>query len=131
MSAADEQTWSLLAHVGPLLISFLSIPGFVFPLVVLFVKGKNSARVRSHATEALNFQITVLLAAIALAVVAVAGGLLSIFDQPNMTIPTVAVLGIFALIALAIVSFVLPIVAAARLAGNNEFRYPLILRLVK
>ena len=131
MPAADEQTWSLLAHVGPLLISFLSIPGFVFPLVVLFVKGKNSARVRSQAVESLNFQLNVLIYAIVLAIIGFAGGIVSILNNPQQQLPMTIVVIIGALVLLAAVSFVLPIVAAARIAGNKEFRYPLILRIVK
>jgi hypothetical protein len=131
MSAADEQTWSLLSHVGPLLISFVSIPGFVFPLAVLFIKGKKSDRVRGQAIESLNFQLNVLIISIVLVVAALVGGVFSILNNPGQQIPaTIAVL-IGAAIFLGIASIALPIVAAVRIAGNKEFRYPLIIRMVK
>jgi uncharacterized Tic20 family protein len=49
---SDEKTWSLLAHFGGIIVWFLA------PLIVLLVKGNESATVKAHATEALNFQIT-------------------------------------------------------------------------
>lgn len=131
MSAADEQTWSLLSHVGPLLISVISVPGFLFPLIVMFMKGKQSARVQAQAKEALNFQLNVLLYAVVLLAAAFAGGILSVVESSEVGITTTVAVLIFALLALVVVSFVMPIVAAARIASNKEFRYPLILRFVK
>jgi uncharacterized Tic20 family protein len=49
---SDEKTWALIAHFGGIIV------GFIAPLVALLVKGNESATVKAHATEALNFQIT-------------------------------------------------------------------------
>jgi uncharacterized protein len=49
---SDEKTWALIAHFGG------AIAGFIAPLVALLVKGNESATVKAHSVEALNFQIT-------------------------------------------------------------------------
>jgi hypothetical protein len=49
---SDEKTWALIAHFGGIVV------GFIAGLVALLVKGNESATVRAHAVEALNFQIT-------------------------------------------------------------------------
>jgi uncharacterized Tic20 family protein len=48
----DEKTWVLLAHFGGIVL------GFIAPLIVFLVKGNESATVRAHSLQALNFQIT-------------------------------------------------------------------------
>ncbi|NUT34143.1 MAG: DUF4870 domain-containing protein [Hamadaea sp.] len=49
---SDEKTWALIAHFGG------AVTGFIAPLVAFLVKGNESATVRAHALQALNFQIT-------------------------------------------------------------------------
>ncbi len=49
---SDEKTWALISHFGGIIV------GFIAPLVALLVKGNESATVRAHSIEALNFQIT-------------------------------------------------------------------------
>jgi uncharacterized protein len=48
----DEKTWALLAHFGGIIL------GFIAPLIVFLTKGNESATVRAHSVQALNFQIT-------------------------------------------------------------------------
>lgn len=131
MNQSDELTWSLLTHVGPLLISFLSVPGFLFPLVVMFTKGKQSERVRRESVEALNFHLNVLAYGMALLAGVVGTGVFSLLNQVNGELPETALLFIGAFIVLGLVAFVMPIVAASRIAANKAFRYPMIFRVVK
>ncbi|RAY12517.1 DUF4870 domain-containing protein [Actinomadura craniellae] len=53
--SSDETTWALMAYLGTLLI------GFIAPLVTYFVKRRESAFVRFHSAQALNYQITILI----------------------------------------------------------------------
>ncbi|QVQ53610.1 DUF4870 domain-containing protein [Spiractinospora alimapuensis] len=102
----DEQFLAVVCHVGGLLLSV------VVPLVAYLLKREESAFVRHHATEALNFQITVLVAgAVAMAL-------------------TVFPVGIPLLVVVVLVDLVLCVLAA--LAGNRGewYRYPVSLRLV-
>jgi len=54
-----DQTWALLTHFGGalgMLISF-GVGGWILPLVALLGRGNQSPTVRSHAVDALNFQL--------------------------------------------------------------------------
>ena len=109
----DDKNWGLIAHLSGfagLVVPFGSVLG---PIVVLMTKGKESAFVAEAARATLNFQLTVLIAAIVF-------GLLSI-----------VLIGIPFLVALGIAWFVLPILAAVKASEGEPYRYPLTLRLVK
>jgi uncharacterized Tic20 family protein len=77
---------------------------FVGPLVVMLTRGKRSAYVRRHAVEALNFQLTILIA-------------------------VVVTFGIGALVY-AITWIIAGVAALAGLAGQR-FQYPFTLRLIR
>jgi uncharacterized Tic20 family protein len=66
----DEKTWVLISHFGGIVV------GFVAPLVAMLVKGNESATVRAHAVESLNFQITWNVAAVIAWVLAACTGFL-------------------------------------------------------
>lgn len=103
---ADDKTWATLSHV-------LAIPfGFLAPLIVMLVKGDQSAYVKHHAVESLNFTITVTIAAIV-------SGLLII-----------VLIGILLLPIVFIGAFVLQIMATLAANRGEWYRYPLTLRLV-
>lgn len=55
-----DRNWILLAHLGgPVLVVFSAgILAWLAPLVVMLVQGERSPAVRTHAVQALNFQIT-------------------------------------------------------------------------
>ena len=113
----EDQTWAAGAHIGSLVAAWLAM-GFLAPLVVMLVKGNDSAFVRRHAVESLNFQITLLIyLAIAGVVVLFTLGLGLI-----VVLPLLALVGLFALIAI-----IMATVAASR---GDDFRYPLCIRLV-
>ena len=107
LSQNDERMWSMLAHLGGLLL------GFIAPLVVMLVQGDKSAFVKRQSVEALNFQITLAIAyAISFVLMLVLIGFLLIF---------VVWIG----------SIVLMIMAGIAANRGEDYRYPVALRLVK
>ena len=106
MTPNDENTWSALAHFGGIIL------GLVAPLIVLLVKGNDSPRVRAQAVEALNFQISMMIYAVASVVL------------------ILVVIGIFTLIAVCIAVLVLSILAGVKALNGEDYRYPLTIRLV-
>ena len=60
MPTSEEKNWAIAAHVGVFVAAWFAL-GFLAPLLVMLVKGKDSAFVRRHAVESLNFQITLLM----------------------------------------------------------------------
>jgi uncharacterized Tic20 family protein len=86
--------------------------GFLAPLLVLLVKGKESPFVRRHAVESLNFQISLL-------IYLIASGILVLL-----------IIGIFLLIALGIFALVVIILATIAASNGQDYRYPLTIRLI-
>lgn len=105
----EERTWSLLAHLGGILFSALA------PLVVWLVFKGRGPFLDHHAKEALNFQITVLIAYVATWIItAITFGLLS-----------------FLPFLVWVAGLVFAILAAVAANKGEWYRYPATLRLVK
>jgi uncharacterized Tic20 family protein len=106
MTVQDERTWSLLAHIGSIILGFLA------PLIVMLVKGNESPTVRTHSVESLNFQITVLIAYVVSWILAF------------------LLIG-FLLVGLVwIVSLIFSIMGAMAASRGEPYKYPFALRLV-
>jgi uncharacterized Tic20 family protein len=105
----DEKTWALIAHFGGILV------GFIAGLVALLVKGNESATVRAHAVEALNFQIT-WGAATVIAAILMTCTLGLLFFLPIIT-------------WLILIAF--SIVAGLKANEGQLYRYPMTIRLIK
>lgn len=104
---AQEQTvWAVLAHLS---IFVLAVIG---PLAVYLVFKDTSPFTRQHAAEALNFQITVTIAAIV-------SGIL-----------VVLLVGLLLLPAVILFAVVMSIVAAVAAGNRQPYRYPLTFRFV-
>jgi uncharacterized Tic20 family protein len=86
--------------------------GFLGPLVVLLTAGNRSAFVRRHAVEALNFNLTVLIAAV------VSG------------IMVIILIGLL-MLAVVFLGYVIATIAGTMAASRGEdFRYPLTIHFV-
>jgi len=110
----SERTWGMLAHLSALAGLVLPLIGNVLgPLVVWMAKRDQSAFVATEALEALNFNLTVSLAAILCCI------LMLIF------------IGFLLGFALFIVWLVSTLVAAIRASDGATYRYPFSLHLVK
>ena len=107
----DERTWGGAAHWSALIGAFVAM-AFLGPLLVLLLKGNESAYIRAQAVESLNFQITTL---IALVVSFVLMFLLVGF----LLLPIV---GIWWL--------VFTIMGSVKSANGELYRYPATIRLV-
>ena len=114
---SEERNWALAAHVGSLVAAWFAL-AFLAPLIVLLVKGKDSAFVRRHAVESLNFQLSMLIylgVAFVLALVTLGIGLVII-------VPVAIVVGI--------VYLVVVILATIKASNGEDYRYPLTIRMV-
>ena len=107
MSDSDARLWAMLAQLSGILISFIG------PLVIMLVFGPRNAFVKSQSTEALNFQITVLIAYIV-------GFVL-----------TFIFIGVFIILAAWILSLIFMIIAALKNKDGIEYRYPICIRFIK
>ncbi|WP_380167690.1 DUF4870 domain-containing protein [Jannaschia sp. R86511] len=109
VSQADEKLWGMLGHLGGIVI------GFIAGLVVYLIYKDRSQYLKEQGAEALNFQITIVIAAIAASILtAVSLGIL--FFLPFVVWVVQIVFGILAGLA----------------ANRHEnYRYPFAIRLVK
>ena len=107
MSESDARLWAMLGQLSGILL------GFIGPLIVMLVFGPRNAFVKKESTEALNFQITVLIGY-------VIGFVLSLI-----------LIGFFLVIAIAIASIIFIIIAAVKNNQGIEYRYPICIRFVK
>jgi len=110
----DDRTWGMLAHVS-------AFAGFLFPwlgcvlgpLIVWLAKRDRSEFVADQGKEALNFNISFLLALV------VSGILVWVF------------IGILLLVAVSIYWLAMTIIAGIKASEGIRYRYPFTLRLVK
>ncbi|MBS0379948.1 MAG: DUF4870 domain-containing protein [Proteobacteria bacterium] len=104
----------MLAHLSALVGVIVPLVGcIVGPMVVWLARRDQSAFVAEHAREALNFNITVVIASV------VCGLLVMVF------------IGFILGVALFIAWLVLTLIAAIRASEGETYRYPFSLRLVK
>lgn len=106
-----EVTWGGAAHWGALVAAVVAL-AFLGPLIVLLVKGNESAYVRRQAVESLNFQLSILIYAIVSFVL------------------LFVVIGFVLLPLVGLFWLVFTIVGSVKAARGEEYRYPATIRLV-
>lgn len=111
---AEVRTTGMLCHLLGL-AGLLGIPfgNIIGPLVVWLVKKDESPFVDDQGKEAINFQITATIIAIAAA------------------FSIIVIIGIFLLPAVLILWLIFTIVGAVKASNGEYYRYPFALRLVK
>jgi len=119
MSAQDERTWAVLAHLSMFLNLFTGFLGPVAALVIWLVYRDRSEKVAFHALESMWYQIGWL---VILAVGWTVTGLLTLVLIGLLLIPVMAVASV--------VPFVHAGYAAYRVGEGDEYRYPVAADLV-
>jgi uncharacterized Tic20 family protein len=108
----DEKTWGMLAHLSSLSGFIIPFGSLLGPLIIWLVKRDTMPFVADQGKEALNFNITVTIAAIV-------SGIL-----------TLVLIG-FLLLAVVVVGWlVLTIMATIESNKGVAYRYPFTLRLI-
>ena len=111
LSGREERQWSVLAHLGGIL-SWWPILGLLPSLIIWAVYHKRGAYVADQSREALNFQISVLIAWIVAAIIS------HVPLLPSLTLLVYAF------------SLIFSIVAAISANRGEWYRYPLTFRFV-
>ncbi|MGV8857362.1 DUF4870 domain-containing protein [Rhodoglobus sp.] len=116
LTTAEDNQWASFAHLGGIL-------SFLPSLIIWLVFKDRGAFTNVEAKEALNFQITLTIAQIALLIVG--------------SILTAVTFGLFGLIqgllgfAIWAVGLIFSIVGFTKAKDGNHYRYPFALRLIK
>ena len=106
VSPSDARMWSLFAHIGGLLTTFLA------PLVIYLIYKDRDPFIRRHAAQALNFQI----------IIAIAYFLSSLL--------IFVVIGFITYPLAVICSLIFSIMAAVAANKGEEYTYPMIPQMV-
>lgn len=122
MKPSDETTWSTVTHLSWLAGTVVGLP-FLAPLVLFLVLRDRGPFVRYHTAESLNFQLSLLLYGLGVAVV---GGVLTLVTLGAFA-PVLAV----AAGALVVVNVVFTVLAAVAASRGQWYRYPLTIRFVR
>ncbi len=114
VASKDARKWAMISHIIALVGLLGNGIGFlVGPLVVWLIKKADDPFIDEQGKEAVNFQITMLIAAL------IAGILTLVF------------IGFILLIAIGILMIVFPIIAAIKANDGVHYKYPLSIRLIK
>lgn len=111
---SDARLWAMIAHLAGFLGYFLPVIGsLIGPLIVWQLKKDLHPYVNEQAKEALNFQITVMIAALVCVLL------------------MLVVIGFLLIWVVAVGAIVLMIIAAIKANEGAPYRYPFCLRLIK
>ena len=123
--SSEERQWAMFAHLSALVGGILtsgwagSIGTFIGPLIIWLAKKDSMPFVDDQGKEALNFNITVALIFLALAVLSL------------VTLGIGLIIAIPGWIIVGIAWLVFTIIAAVKANEGVAYRYPLTLRLIK
>jgi len=106
MRPEDEKLWAIAAHLGP------AVLGFIAPLVVWLVYRDRSPWLDRQAKEALNFQLTLLIAWVVAFVL------------------VFVLIGFLLMAVIWVGSLVLMIIATVKVAALEDYRYPVNIRFI-
>jgi uncharacterized Tic20 family protein len=109
---AEERQWAMFAHLSALVGVIIPLGSIIGPLVIWLIKKDTMPFVNDQGKEALNFNITV-------AIAAIVGWILCFI-----------LIGFLVLAVLAIGWLVFVIIATIKANEGTTYRYPFTLRLV-
>jgi len=110
VGSSDERMWAMLCHLSAFSGSIIPFGNLLGPLIIWLVKKDEYAFVDDQGKEALNFQISILIYGLVLAV---------------------TIIGIPLVLGVMVFGIVMTIIAAIKANGGEYYRYPLTMRLVK
>ena len=110
----EELNWAMACHLSALSGFVIPFGNIIGPLVIWLIKKDTMPLVDQHGKESLNFQITVLIAAVI------------------SFILMFVLIGMLLIVVVGIGALVLTIMASVKVAnGDTGYRYPWALRLIK
>lgn len=109
----DARLWGMLCHLTAFAGFIVPFGSIIAPLVIWLIKKSDIPFVDDQGKESINFQITVLIAAIICGILMFIG------------------IGFLLLFALAIYAIIMVIIASLKANEGIAYRYPYSLRLIK
>lgn len=130
--SSDERNWGMLCHLAALAGWIGLHLGAIFgPLIIWLIKKNDYPFVDDQGKESLNFQISVLIYTIIIAILVVAALIIAGIKELELMIPISMGAGFLLAGMLALFDLIEVIVAAIAASNGKLFRYPMNLRLIK
>lgn len=116
---SNARQWAMFAHLSAILASVVGGLSFLGPMLIYLIKKDEHPFIADQAREALNFNLSFLIYALALGIVSL---LLLIF--------IIGFFLFFLFFPMAIAGLVLSIVGAVKANNGEAYRYPLTIRMI-
>ncbi|HEU0135716.1 MAG TPA: DUF4870 domain-containing protein [Flavobacterium sp.] len=151
METNNKKNVATFTHLSALAQYFIPFGGFIFPIIIWSSAKNDSDYVDHHGTQAINFQLSIFLYSLLLAMIAIPVLVMTLFknvpiasfldgdvnigdDFTPAHITGIAVIAVMALIIfcfLKIAEFFLIIYAAVKAANGELYQYPLSINFIK
>lgn len=151
METSTERNIAALTHLSTFSQYFIPFGNYIFPLILWTSKKEQSELVDHNGKQVLNFQLSILIYSLVLAMIAIPIFLYTVlknvsindiindrhiifenFDYGNsIGILTVGVLALLIIAGIKIAEFFLIIYAAVKASNGEEYNYPLTIPFLK
>lgn len=151
METTTEKNIATFTHLSAFTKYFIPFGNFVFPILLWTSKKEKSELVDHSGKQILNFQLSVLLYTIALALIAIPVLIFIIFNtvplnafiadrdflikhfdfDKNVELITLGLTASFAFVCLKVVEFFSIIYAAIKTSNGEKYRYPITIPFIK
>jgi uncharacterized Tic20 family protein len=151
MEATTEKNIATFTHLSTLTQYFIPFGNYIFPIILWSSKKDKSEFVDHSGKQVLNFQLSLLLYSIALALIAIPILIFTVFNSiplntiindesvvfdnfnfgENIGLITLGVTSVFVFIFLKIAEFFLIIYASIKTSNGEKFKYPITIPFIK
>ncbi len=151
MKTTSENNTATFIHLSTLSQYFIPFGNYIFPILIWSSKKDESEFIDYNGKQVLNFQLSLLLYSLVLAIIAIPIILFTIFSTiscnsivnerdfvfNHLNIENisgtviVALLAIFIFIGLKVTEFFLTIYAAVKASNGEKYKYPLTIEFIK
>ena len=151
MITSNEKTIASLTHLSTLSQYFLPFGNFIVPIIIWSTKKKDSEFIDSNGKQTINFQLSIFLYSISLALIAIPIIIYSIMKNVSLKndfynndfifenirnsdftgIAILAILSVLIFSFLKIMEFILVIYAAVKASNGEQYKYPLSIPFFK
>jgi hypothetical protein len=151
METNSERNTSTFLHLSALLQYFIPFGNFIFPIIIWTSKKDKSEYINYHGKQVLNFQLSIFIYSLVLAMIALPLFIYTIFESvPFYSIinhndfiltnfnfeniigsVTIGIIVVLVVILLKVAEFFLIIVAAINASNGEKYKYPLTISFIK
>ena len=151
MEATTEKNIATFTHLSALTQYFIPFGNYIFPIVLWTSKKDKSEFVDYSGKQILNFQLSILLYSIALALIAIPILIITIFNtisfnalvhqdsfainhinfENKTALITLGLTTVFVFICLKIAEFFLIIYASIKTSNGEKYKYPITIPFIK